>query len=614
LNSEHHFYNHTVFTDFKDKMKFKILAFLLIVARAEAFGFFGSEPADNSLNSSSEKIDHHDPNSTKFHNVVSEILTIPVPSKDQKELNSTGSNVTDINAGNPHHVPQEAFEKLKESGQKAGLSPHKADRLDRAVKLMNMTANEIGDIQKVLSDNATTPDYAEKVRRSLEEVAIQQQTAPTKNELNKQVGNQDASSLNSTPVYTVEGGAALNATNATKVDPLTLHRLNVTSQLTGMAPHETAKFLRAIVESDMNATQADQLQQAIVHHGASGDDLNKLADALEKNKTRSANATSPDASPAQGHDQGNPAHAEILSNAVKNGSNSQEAKIEGGWENLPPVKSSGNGLENGTRFARNAVPYVFSADRRCGVSPKVLPKRQSNVSPGQYPWTVAILSSDDVFLCSGSLISSSIVLTTATCVNKYKKTGFAPKIILGAWNFPIRNDLSELPELEVHARAAILHPNYKEGSNANNLGLLRLTQDVDFDAYPHIFPICVISSSLIDPSTVTNQCKIQGWPNLADLNVDRGQAFMTGADVVSKSSGCPNNAAACINGPACAANEGSAVICPGKTGRFYQWGTVAINPKCSKHGQTIDLEAVSIVDNYSFISAYIQSPNPANNN
>ena len=96
-------------------MKFKILAFLLIVARAEAFGFFGSEPADNSLNRSSEKIDSHDPNSTKFHNVVSEILIIRVPSKDQnqKELNSTVLHGADVNAANPHHVPEEAFQKLK---------------------------------------------------------------------------------------------------------------------------------------------------------------------------------------------------------------------------------------------------------------------------------------------------------------------------------------------------------------------------------------------------------------------------------------------------------------------------------------------------------------------
>ena len=286
---------------------------------------------------------------------------------------------------------------------------------------------QIADTRKVLENATTSADYADKVRRSLEEFAVNHQTQNTNNELNKQIGHQDASTgLNSTPLFTLDAPLNGTAKNSSKVDPLTLHKLNVTSKLTGMEDHETHQFLRAILDSDLNATQVNKLQQGIIHHGASKDDLKKLTSVLQKNSTQE-NGTKTDS-----------------------------------WETLPQPPQDPHAEKNGTNhlFARSFIPQsgpqIYSAVRNCGFSPVVMPHPKSNVSPGQFPWDAAILLSDDTFMCSGTLISDSIVLTTASCILKYKKTGFALKVVLGAWNFP--NQIADRPEIEVFAKAAVIHP------------------------------------------------------------------------------------------------------------------------------------------------------------
>ena len=204
----------------------------------------------------------------------------------------------------------------------------------------------------------------------------------------------------------------------------------MTSKLTGLEDHETHKFLRAIIESNMTAPQAEKLQQGIIHHGATADDLKKLTNVLETNATKE-NATN---------------------------------KAADSWETLPePPKIQQEADHNGTNhlFSRGlpqSGPEIYSAVRNCGFSPVVLPNHKSNVSPGQFPWDAAILLSDDTFVCSGTLISNSIILTTASCVFKYKKTGSALKVVLGAWNFPTNKEIAERPELELFAKAAVIHP------------------------------------------------------------------------------------------------------------------------------------------------------------
>jgi len=50
-------------------------------------------------------------------------------------------------------------------------------------------------------------------------------------------------------------------------------------------------------------------------------------------------------------------------------------------------------------------------------------------------------------------------------------------------------------------------------STTNNVALLRLLKDVDFDIYPHIFPICIIGPNLAAQAS-TARCQVLGWPDL----------------------------------------------------------------------------------------------------
>jgi len=102
---------------------------------------------------------------------------------------------------------------------------------------------------------------------------------------------------------------------------------------------------------------------------------------------------------------------------------------------------------------------LFSSTRYCGFSPIVDPSRLSNTGPGQYPWAAAILSPENKFLCAGTLISSSIVVTTASCVIRYRNSmqnNQPMKVVLGVWSLPEGHEF--FPELEIFVSAAAIHP------------------------------------------------------------------------------------------------------------------------------------------------------------
>jgi hypothetical protein len=260
---------------------------------------------------------------------------------------------------------------------------------------------------------------------------------------------------------------------------------------------------------------------------------------------------------------------------------------------------------------------LFIAKRYCGFSPKVrlfpstFGQGVNRASPGQYPWSVAILSSDDSFLCAGSLISESIVLTTATCILNYRKNNQPLKVILGAYSLPIDINIDVFPQLELFAASAVIHPSYSAGSSDHNIGLLRLSSNVDYDLYPWIFPVCVVGSSL-EQYAGTSQCKALSWPDMPAIGISlqsKTKFSVASIDIQVSKSSCPSSAKSCITGPACNANEGSEVICLANSQRYYQWGLIAAKPNCDS-SSTTTLVTVSVIENYDFIAKYLWTVNP----
>jgi hypothetical protein len=136
------------------------------------------------------------------------------------------------------------------------------------------------------------------------------------------------------------------------------------------------------------------------------------------------------------------------------GSNSQQNRSLRSFLLSPSLGGGGDGT-----VAGDGGEKLYTSTRYCGFSPKVDPSRLSNISPGQFPWAAAILSPDNKFLCSGTLISNSIVMTTASCVVRYRniiRNNQPMKVVLGAWSLP--EGYEYLPELQIFVSAAALHP------------------------------------------------------------------------------------------------------------------------------------------------------------
>jgi V8-like Glu-specific endopeptidase len=260
-----------------------------------------------------------------------------------------------------------------------------------------------------------------------------------------------------------------------------------------------------------------------------------------------------------------------------------------------------------------ASDSLFTAQRYCGFSPKVnLPiPVTSTALPGQYPWSAAILSSDGVFQCAGTLISESIILTTATCILNYRKTNQPLKVVIGAYSLPKKNN-DVIPQLEAYVKSAVIHPLYKPDASPqnlkNNIGLLRLMNNVDFDFYPWIFPVCIVGPSL-EEQAGTNNCQLVGWPNV--YATGGKVAALHTVNVTISQSGCTGGYTNCVNAPTCNGNEGSEVICLAvNSQRYYQWGVVAVQPQCSTNNANFQIPTVNIVENYDFINKYLWTPNP----
>ncbi|CAG0901312.1 unnamed protein product [Darwinula stevensoni] len=130
---------------------------------------------------------------------------------------------------------------------------------------------------------------------------------------------------------------------------------------------------------------------------------------------------------------------------------------------------------------------------------------------GKYPW-MAWFNQDQsasTLMCGGSLINDRYVLTAGHCVSKDRLGTYY--VVLGDLD---RSSSSESVSLRIPASAIIPNQYVEKYSGQvlteidNDIALLRLQTPVDFQAYPHIRPICIAWFMVPSPGeTVT----VAGW-------------------------------------------------------------------------------------------------------
>eukprot|EP00094_Tigriopus_californicus_P009692 TCALIF_09343-PA protein Name:"Similar to Sb Serine proteinase stubble (Drosophila melanogaster)" AED:0.05 eAED:0.05 QI:0/0.8/0.81/1/0.9/0.81/11/167/1357 len=125
----------------------------------------------------------------------------------------------------------------------------------------------------------------------------------------------------------------------------------------------------------------------------------------------------------------------------------------------------------------------------------------------EYPWQVAILKKeefDNVYLCGGSLIDGSHILTAAHCIDDYRPEQL--RIRVGEWD--VNNDSEFYPHVEFDASRIFIHDKFYEGNLYNDIAMVRINGYVDYVRNPHISPICLPDPQL---DFSNRRCYVTGW-------------------------------------------------------------------------------------------------------
>ncbi|XP_018398523.1 PREDICTED: uncharacterized protein LOC108776415 [Cyphomyrmex costatus] len=155
------------------------------------------------------------------------------------------------------------------------------------------------------------------------------------------------------------------------------------------------------------------------------------------------------------------------------------------------------------------VPELQLPNNLCGVrnyGQRPIGFRETDAAFGEIPWQAMILWSEErKILCSGALISPDIVLTAASCVNRFPASELSVK--LGEWKLGYELEQEEpLPFQIINVRTIKYHPGYVEGLSSNDTAMLLLEHPATFNL--HVNTLCLPDNYQVQESS---QCIVTGW-------------------------------------------------------------------------------------------------------
>ncbi|XP_005178152.2 phenoloxidase-activating factor 2 [Musca domestica] len=143
---------------------------------------------------------------------------------------------------------------------------------------------------------------------------------------------------------------------------------------------------------------------------------------------------------------------------------------------------------------------------QCGHSypppPNSLPASTGQASFGEYPWQAALLTTGEVYLGSGALISAQHVLTVAHKVANLPITSY--KVRIGEWDAASTNE--PIPAQDVMVANVFIHPNYNKDNLQNDVALLKLATPVSLTSKSTVGTICLPTTSFVG-----QRCYVAGW-------------------------------------------------------------------------------------------------------
>ncbi|XP_015122686.1 uncharacterized protein LOC107045071 [Diachasma alloeum] len=199
---------------------------------------------------------------------------------------------------------------------------------------------------------------------------------------------------------------------------------------------------------------------------------------------------------------------------------------------------------------------------------------------GEYPWQVAILKKDpseSVYVCGGTLISPRHILTAAHCVKTHSSHDLRAR--LGEWD--VNHDVEFYPYIERDIVNVFVHPEFYAGTLYNDIAILKLDHDVDFERNPHISPACLPDK--FDEFAGT-RCWTTGWGKDAFGDFGKYQNILKEVDVpVISNQVCENQMRRTRLGPTFNLHPGF-VCAGGEDGKDACKGDGGGPMVCERHG------------------------------
>ncbi|TRY95793.1 hypothetical protein DNTS_024803, partial [Danionella cerebrum] len=141
--------------------------------------------------------------------------------------------------------------------------------------------------------------------------------------------------------------------------------------------------------------------------------------------------------------------------------------------------------DNADCFNRYCLPHLNVCGRRT-LHPRIV--GGSDAPEGAWPWMVSLHSpSFSGHFCGGSLISSEWVLSAAHCLASVDMSSVL--VYMGRR----KQQGVHVHEINRSVDSFLIHPSYNRDTYNNDIGLLRLSSSVEFDAF--IKPVCLAAEN-----------------------------------------------------------------------------------------------------------------------
>eukprot|EP00096_Caligus_rogercresseyi_P011806 TRINITY_DN476_c0_g1_i5.p1 TRINITY_DN476_c0_g1~~TRINITY_DN476_c0_g1_i5.p1 ORF type:complete len:888 (-),score=210.15 TRINITY_DN476_c0_g1_i5:343-3006(-) len=170
-----------------------------------------------------------------------------------------------------------------------------------------------------------------------------------------------------------------------------------------------------------------------------------------------------------------------------------------------------NNNNNNIKLTSTSTPGQCGQRNSQGINGRItgtlFERKNGETEFGEYPWQVAILKKDtldNVYLCAGSLIDGSHVITAAHCVRGYNPDELVLR--LGEWD--VNNDSEFYTHIEIDAKHIFVHEKFYPGNLYNDIAVIRLNKYVDFSRNRHISPVCLPDTF---HSFAGQRCYVTGW-------------------------------------------------------------------------------------------------------